>query len=126
MAKANYTKEAQKLVDFYKTPKGKKAVKALSGIRKELKSAMKEYSPKNQKGYKTATKVAAKKTVGRALGRAIPYAGAVIAARDVLKGVSKLTCGKRGGKWVSGKCVGSKKVKPPTNRTEVKDPISKR
>ena len=72
-----------------------------------------------------ARKAVAKKTVGKAVGRALPGVGAAILARDVIKGVSKATCGKRGGKWVSGKCVGAKKTKFKPG-AKVRDPISKR
>ena len=72
-----------------------------------------------------AKKAVAKRTVGKVLGRAIPGVGAAIIARDVIKGVSKATCSKRGGKWVSGKCVGTKKTKFKPG-AKVKDPISKR
>ena len=74
---------------------------------------------------KPAVKAVAKKTVGKLIGRALPGVGAAILARDVIKGVSKATCGKRGGKWVSGKCVGTKKTKFKPG-AKVKDPISKR
>ena len=70
-------------------------------------------------------KKVAKKTVGKALGRYVPGVGAAIIAHDVLKGVSKATCSKRGGKWASGKCVGAKKTKFKPG-AKVKDPISKR
>ena len=74
---------------------------------------------------KRATKKVAKKTVRKALGRLVPGVGAAIIAHDVLKGVSKATCSKRGGKWDSGKCVGAKKTKFKPG-SKVKDPISKR
>mgnify|MGYP005821079093 CR=1 FL=1 len=82
----------------------------------------KKYTPSKAK---TATKVVAKKTVGKAVGSLLPGVGAAILARDVIKGVSKATCGKRGGKWVSGKCVGTKKTKFKPG-SKVRDPISKR
>jgi len=74
---------------------------------------------------KPAVKAAAKKTVGKSIERALPGVGAVLLARDVVKGISKATCSKRGGKWVSGKCVGTKKAKFKKG-SPVKDPISKR
>ena len=67
----------------------------------------------------------AKRGLGKTLSKAIPGVGAAIIARDVVKGISKATCSKRGGKWVSGKCVGTKKVKFKKG-SPVKDPISKR
>ena len=82
----------------------------------------KKYAPPKAK---TATKAVAKKTIGKAIAKKLPYVGAAILARDVIKGVSKATCGKRGGKWVSGKCVGTKKTKFKPG-AKVKDPISKR
>jgi len=66
-----------------------------------------------------------KKTVGKVLRKLIPGVGAAAIAHDVLKGVSKATCSKRGGKWASGKCVGVKKTKFKSG-SKVKDPISKR
>jgi len=73
----------------------------------------------------SAKKAVAKKTIGKSIAKKIPYVGTAIIARDVIKGVSKATCGKRGGKWVSGKCVGTKKAKFKKG-SPVKDPISKR
>ena len=74
---------------------------------------------------KVVKKVAAKKTIGKAIAKKLPFVGAAMIARDVIKGVSKATCGKRGGNWVSGKCVGTKKTKFKKG-SPVKDPISKR
>ena len=75
---------------------------------------------------KKVAKKAVKKTLAKkALGRLVPGVGAAIIAHDVLKGVSKATCSKRGGKWTSGKCVGAKKTKFKPG-SKVKDPISKR
>ena len=85
-------------------------------------------SQSTMKAYKKASllkKTVAKKTVGKVIGRALPGVGAVLLARDIIKGASKATCGKRGGKWVSGKCVGTKKAKFKKG-SPVKDPISKR
>ena len=74
---------------------------------------------------KKVAKKAAKKTVGKVLKKLVPGLGAAAIAHDVLKGVSKATCSKRGGKWASGKCVGAKKTKFKPG-SKVKDPISKR
>ena len=74
---------------------------------------------------KVVKKAVAKKTIGKAIAKKLPLVGAAIIAHDVIKGVSKATCGKRGGKWVSGKCVGTKKTKFKPG-AKVKDPISKR
>ena len=74
---------------------------------------------------KLLKKAVAKKTIGKAIAKKIPLVGAAIIAHDVIKGVSKATCGKRGGKWVSGKCQGAKKTKFKPG-AKVKDPISKR
>lgn len=72
-----------------------------------------------------AKKVVAKKIIGKVLRKFIPGVGAAIIAHDIVKGVSKSTCSKRGGKWVSGKCVGTKKTKLKAG-SKVRDPISKR
>ena len=61
----------------------------------------------------------------KVLRKLVPGVGAAAIAHDVLKGVSKATCSKRGGKWASGKCVGAKKTKFRPG-SKVKDPISKR
>ena len=90
---------------------------------KPSKEMMKKY--KKLAKAKPAVKAVAKKTVGKAVGSLLPGVGAAILARDVIKGVSKATCGKRGGKWVSGKCVGTKKTKFKPG-AKVRDPISKR
>mgnify|MGYP003153155416 CR=1 FL=1 len=74
---------------------------------------------------KKVAKKVAKKTVGKVLKKLVPGLGAAAIAHDVLKGVSKATCSKRGGKWASGKCVGAKKTKFKPG-SKVKDPISKR
>jgi hypothetical protein len=105
--------------------KAKMAKKAAGRFEKvkPSKEMLKKY--KKLAKAKPAVKAVAKKTVGKAVGRALPGVGAAILARDVIKGVSKATCGKRGGKWVSGKCVGTKKTKYKPG-AKVKDPISKR
>jgi hypothetical protein len=90
--------------------------------RNEVKKLVEKYSKYTSP---KAKKAVAKKTVGRAVGNLLPGVGAAILARDVIKGVSKATCGKRGGKWVSGKCVGTKKTKFKPG-AKVRDPISKR
>ena len=74
---------------------------------------------------KKMAKKVAKKTVGKGLKKLLPGVGAATIAHKVLKGVSKATCSKRGGKWASGKCVGAKKTKFKPG-SKVKDPISKR
>ena len=98
--------------------------------KEEVEKLVKKYSkyapPKALKAIKKVPKSSiAKRVLGKTLSKAIPGAGAAIIARDVVKGISKATCSKRGGKWVSGKCVGTKKVKFKKG-SPVKDPISKR
>ena len=84
---------------------------------------------KKHKAVKAIKKVPkssiAKRVLGKTLSKAIPGAGAVILARDVVKNISKATCSKRGGKWVSGKCSGARKTKLKAG-SKVRDPISKR
>ena len=108
-------------------PKAMKMFK--EAARKIDKSKLGEFKKYVPPKAKTATKVfkkaAAKKTIGKAIAKKIPLVGAAIIAHDVIKGVSKATCGKRGGKWVSGKCQGAKKTKFKPG-AKVKDPISKR
>jgi len=95
------------------------------GMTTKISEGKKYALPKAKTATKVFKKAAAKKTAGKLIGRALPGVGAAIIARDVIKGVSKATCGKRGGKWVSGKCVGVKKTKFKPG-PKVKDPISKR
>ena len=135
--KASKGRKPQKLskaaMDTYKKmgvkPKDFSKVKANKEMLKTFKKYGKYKSP--PKG-KVATAVA-KKTLGKAIGRALPGVGAALIARDVAKGVSKYInfkdCMKRGGAWDDGKCVGVKKRKVKltgaANRA-VRDPISKR
>ena len=112
MAKAVMYKKANK--KYSRSKKGQL-------LSKEAKKFLKYKVPK----AKMAKKVVAKKTIGRAIGRTVPGVGAAMIAGDVLKGVSKATCSKRGGKWTSGKCVGAKKTKYKPG-AKVRDPISKR
>ena len=102
----------------------------------ELKRILKDFkklSPEAEKAFKGAKrgikKVSkasiAKRVLGKTLSKVIPGVGAAIVARDVVKGVSKATCSKRGGKWVSGKCQGARKTKFKAG-SKVRDPISKR
>ena len=97
----------------------------------ELKRILKEFKVEDaKKGAARAIKKVpkasiAKRILGKTLAKAIPGLGAAIIARDVVKGISKSTCSKRGGKWVSGKCVGAKKTKFKAG-SKVRDPISKR
>jgi hypothetical protein len=102
----------------------------------ELKKIYKEFqklSPEAEKAFKGAKRgikkvpksSIAKRVLGKTLSKAIPGAGAVILARDVVKNISKATCSKRGGKWVSGKCSGARKTKLKAG-SKVRDPISKR
>ena len=113
---SNERKYARRSAAYYKTPKGKKAAAEMKRIGAMFKDVG---------AGKQAKKAVAKKTVGKLVGKLIPGVGAAIIARDVIKGVSKATCGKRGGKWVSGKCVGTKKTKFKPG-SKVRDPISKR
>ena len=77
-------------------------------IDKQWKQFEKKFSKadleKLKKGFKPVKKSAARRIVGKGLSRLIPGAGAVMIASEVYKGISKATCSKRGGEWVSGKC----------------------
>jgi hypothetical protein len=100
---------------------------------KKLVTKYKKLSPEAMKMYKEAARgikkvpkaSIAKRVLGKTLSKAIPGVGAAIIARDVVKGISKATCSKRGGKWVSGKCQGARKTKLKAG-SKVRDPISKR
>ena len=128
-------KESKDLKKFKKSKlKGiSKAESKLGRMEREQFKRITKLSPKAAKMFKDAAKSAkapmakkvVKKTVGKVLRKLIPGVGAAAIAHDVLKGVSKATCSKRGGKWASGKCVGVKKTKFKSG-SKVKDPISKR
>ena len=111
-------KRIEKLVTKYK--------KLSPETMKIYKKYSKYKPPKAMKAFKKVPKASiAKRILGKTLAKAIPGLGAAIIARDVVKGISKSTCSKRGGKWVSGKCVGTKKTKLKAG-SKVRDPISKR
>ena len=95
-------------------------------VLKMFKKHSKYVPPKAEKALKFVPKKSiAKRVLGKALSKVIPGVGAVAVAHDVIKGISKATCSKRGGKWVSGKCSGARKTKFKKG-SPVKDPISKR
>ena len=75
---------------------------------------------------RVAKKSLARRLVGKHLAKAIPGVGAAIIARDVIKGISKATCSKKGGKWVSGKCQGAKKDTRKITSPKARDLKSKR
>jgi len=75
---------------------------------------------------RVAKKSLGRRLVGKHLAKAIPGVGAAIIARDVIKGISKATCSKRGGKWVSGKCKGVKKDTRKITNPQARDLKSKR
>ena len=105
----------------------KKMLKHLSDAEKKfnkLKEKLKQTKPAVVK--RVAKKSLAKRLVGRTLAKAIPGVGAAIIAHDVIKGVSKATCSKKGGKWVSGKCQGAKKDTRKITSPKARDLKSKR
>jgi hypothetical protein len=116
------TTEIKKRAEF--SPEAREWLKKRSMTTK-ISEGKKYAPPKAKTATKVFKKAAAKKTIGKSIAKKIPYVGAAIIARDVLKGVSKATCSKRGGKWTSGKCVGAKKAKYKPG-AKVRDPISKR
>jgi hypothetical protein len=123
--KSSYAKKASELQ--FKTDKTDELKRIFKKFEKYKLSpeAMKEYK-KAAKAIKKVPKASiAKRVLGKTLSKAIPGVGAAIIARDVVKGISKSTCSKRGGKWVDGKCKGAKKTKFKSG-AKVKDPISKR
>ena len=119
-------KESKDLKKFKKS-RLKEIAKAESKLgRMERVGARKLDELKRMVQPKVMAKKAVKKSLAKkALRKLVPGLGAAIIAHDVLKGVSKATCSKRGGKWASGKCVGAKKTKFKPG-SKVKDPISKR
>ena len=112
--------------------------KMMSEAPMEMKrpSAAKLFREASQKQSKRAIKDAvktvkkgkslARRLVGKHLAKAIPGAGAVMIASEVVKGISKATCSKRGGKWVSGKCKGVKKDTRKMTSPQARDLKSKR
>ena len=64
---------------------------------------------------KMAKKIPKKSLAKRALGKAIPGAGAAIIAHDVMRAGAKKGCIKRGGEWVGGKCKVAKKPRTKTS-----------
>ena len=123
----NITQTARNFKEWKLSPEAMKMYKeAAREIDKSKLGEFKKYAPPKAKtATKVVKKAVAKKTIGKAIAKKIPYVGAAIIAHDVIKGVSKATCGKRGGKWVSGKCVGTKKTKFKPG-AKARDPISKR
>jgi hypothetical protein len=120
----------KRYIKSYSKDKGYKYYKDKAAKDKAVSKANKEASKarlklKNLTKGKVAKKVVAKKIIGKVLRKFIPGVGAAIIAHDIVKGVSKSTCSKRGGKWVSGKCVGTKKTEFKAG-SKVRDPISKR
>ena len=101
-----------------------KSNKKLAGYQETIKKFGKMAKPAVVK--RVAKKSLAKRLVGKHLAKAIPGVGAAIIARDVIKGVSKATCSKKGGKWVSGKCQGAKKDTRKITSPKARDLKSKR
>jgi hypothetical protein len=87
-------------------------------------SAAKLFREASQKQSKRAIRDAVKMT--KKLAKKVPYVGAAILVHGAVKAISKSTCSKRGGKWVSGKCKGAKKDTRKITSPQVRDPISKR
>ena len=89
-----------------------------------------EYIKKNPIGKMAKRKVAkksiARRLVGKVGAKAIPGAAAVALAHDVVKGIGKATCVKKGGKWVGGKCQGGKKSTRKITSPAARDLKSKR
>ena len=78
----------------------------------------------SQKQSKRAIKDAVKMT--KKLAKKVPYVGAAVLVHGVVKSISKATCSKRGGKWVSGKCKGVKKDTRKMTSPQARDLKSKR
>ena len=84
-----------------------------------------EWMKKNPIG-KMAKRKAVKKGIGRAIAKKIPGVGVAALAHDVVKGIGKATCVKKGGKWVGGKCQGGKKSTRKITSPAARDLKSKR
>ena len=105
----------------------KKMLKHLSDAEKKLNKMQKKLKQTKPAVMKrVAKKSLARRLVGKHLAKAIPGAGAVMIASEVVKGISKATCSKRGGKWVSGKCQGTKKSTRKITSPAARDLKSKR
>jgi hypothetical protein len=90
------------------------------------RSDLERMKKKMVKELKPVKKSAARRIVGKGLSKLIPGAGVAMIASEVVKGVSKATCSKKGGKWVNGKCKGAKKDTRKITNPPVRDPKSKR
>jgi hypothetical protein len=102
-------------------------------VQKEMKRLSKKpikLNPKAAKSFRKASKMAtkkvAKRSIGKAIAKKIPGVSVAYMAHDIIKGVSKSTCSKRGGKWVSGKCQGAKKSTRKITSPAARDLKSKR
>ena len=83
-------------------------------------------APKLKMLKRTAKKSISRRLIGKSLSKFMPGAGVATAALYVIEGVSKATCSKRGGKWVSGKCKGAKKSTRKITSPQARDLKSKR
>ena len=111
-----------------------KALGDKKGYKKSSKKVQKQMrrlaNPEKYFGIKPKAKVVkksiAKRIVGKGLSKFMPGAGVATAALYVIEGVSKATCSKKGGKWVSGKCKGAKKDTRKITSPAARDLKSKR
>jgi len=132
MAQSESTKRIMKknLTDFTKKMRmanDKEMLRHLSDAEKKFRKFKKELQQTRPAAVKrVAKKSLARRLVGKHLAKAIPGAGAVMIASEVVKGISKATCSKRGGKWVSGKCKGVKKDTRKMTSPQARDLKSKR
>ena len=109
-----------------------KALGDKKGFMKSSKKVQKEMRKlaKMPMGRKVVKKIAKKsisrRLIGKSLSKFMPGAGVATAALYVIEGVSKATCSKKGGKWVSGKCKGVKKDTRKMTSPQARDLKSKR
>ena len=138
IVRAAYKKKTDRIKKIARIDKAlgdNKGIKSLSKSDKKILNSMKKVERMNKDLSKigkpevmkrVAKKSLARRLVGKHLAKAIPVVGAAIIARDVVKGISKATCSKKGGKWVSGKCQGAKKDTRKITSPKARDLKSKR
>ena len=126
---AKQKKETDRIKRVMKIDKALGDKKGYKKSSKEVQRRMRGLA-KMPMGKKVVKKIAKKsisrRLVGKSLSKFIPGAGVATAALYVIEGVSKATCSKKGGKWVSGKCKGAKKSTRKITSPAARDLKSKR
>ena len=96
----------------------------MARVKKEAAVARKKIAAR--KASRTIAEKFIDSPITKKVAKKAPYIGGAIIVHDVIKGIGKSTCVKRGGKWVGGKCQGAKKSTRKITSPQVRDPISKR